>query len=74
MPGVSRCRVDHRLLILWPKEWQPFRSAEFNDSLAQTGDVAVTENAPDATDESILQTISLDELARHESDNGLPGG
>jgi hypothetical protein len=66
--------MHHRLLILGPKERQPFRGAEFNDSLAQTGDVAVTENTPDTADESALQTISLDELARYESDNGLPGG
>lgn len=56
--------MHHRLLILWSKEWQSFFSAEFDDSLAQAGDVAVTENTPDAADESVLQTIALDELAR----------
>jgi hypothetical protein len=34
----------------------------------------MTENAPDRTDESALETISLDELASYESNNGLPNG
>jgi hypothetical protein len=74
MLRIGRCRVHHRLLILWTKEWQPFLTAAFDYALPQTGDVAMTKNAPDRTDESVLQTISLDELASHESNNGLPNG
>jgi hypothetical protein len=66
--------VHHRLLILWTKEWQSFLTAEFNYALPQTGDVAMTKNAPDRADESVLHTISLDELASYESNNGLPNG
>jgi hypothetical protein len=66
--------VHHRLLILWTKEWQPFLTAAFDYALPQTGDVAMTKNAPDRADESILQTIPLDKLASYESNNGLPNG
>ena len=74
MLRVGRCRVHHRLLILRPKEWQPFLTAAFNDALPQAGDIAMTEDAPDRADESVLHTISLDELASYESNNGLPNG
>jgi hypothetical protein len=53
---------------------QPFFTAEFDYSLSQTGDVAMTENTPDPANEPVLHTISLYELARHESNNGLSGG
>jgi hypothetical protein len=66
--------VHHRLLILWTKEWQPFLTAAFDYALPQTGDVAMTENAPDRADEAVLETISVDELASYESNNGLANG
>jgi len=65
--------VNHRLLILRPEKSDPFLTAEFHDPLTEARDVSVTKNAPDPIDKSVFPTISFDELARHESNDGLPG-
>jgi hypothetical protein len=42
--------------------------------LTKARDISVAEYTPDPVNKSIFSTISFDELARNESNDGLAGG
>jgi hypothetical protein len=65
--------VHHGLFVLWTEKLQTFLAAELNNALPQASDIAMTKNAPDSIDKSVFPTISFDELAGHEANDGLPG-
>ena len=71
---VGRRGVNHGLLILRPKKLQTFGLTELHDALTEAGHVAVTKNSPNPIDESVLLTISFDELVCQESNDSLTGG
>ena len=66
--------MDLRLLVLGPVVREPESVAVFLDRLAQSRDVAVAEDAPDAGDEPVPAAVALDVLRRHESNDGLTNG
>jgi hypothetical protein len=66
--------VNHGLLVLRSKEFQAFRVAKLHDALTKTRNVSMAKDSPNPIDESVFATISFDELASHESNDGLSGG
>ena len=74
VPGERGRQVDLGLLVLGPVVGHVLGVAELLERLAQAGDVAVPEDAPDPGDEALLAAVALDVLAGHEADDGLTHG
>ena len=66
--------VDHGLFVLRSKEFQAFSLTKLYDPLTETRHVSMPKDSPNPIDESVFATISFDELACYESNNGLAGG
>jgi hypothetical protein len=58
--------MDHPLLVLWSIKAQPTPVRKLDYSLAETRDIAMPKNSPDAFDELVLMSITLGILVRHE--------
>src|ERR1700716_3734729 len=69
MTGVSDRAMDHRLLV--PRHVIREQVGRLEKGLADPGDVAVAEDAPDAGEEALLDAVALDVLRREEPDERL---
>ena len=74
MPGEGRGDVDLGLLVLGTEVRHLLDVAELLERLAETGHIAVPEDAPDTGDEALLMAVPLDVLLGHEADDGLTHG
>src|SRR4029450_2640422 len=68
---VARCRVHHRLLIARLVVGQKLRA--LIERLADSGDVAVTEDPEAAPEELVLEAVPFDVLGGQEADERLRG-
>lgn len=65
--------VDHGLFVLRLKKRQG-AAAVFFERLAETGDVAVAEDAADAVDQAVFDAVAADILGLQEADDRGRGG
>jgi hypothetical protein len=65
------CDIDHPLFMLRSIEAQSAPIRKLDYSLAKSGYVAMSKNAPDAFDEPVLLSIALNILVRYELHQGL---